>query len=59
MRTLARRIGHLRYAVFGPRRPQADALPWITYDDMMADLPQARWIAERIRHDGAADRPFG
>jgi DNA-binding transcriptional LysR family regulator len=50
MRTLARRIGLLNYAVFGPNG-STDAIPWITYDDMMADLPQARWVAEQIRSE--------
>jgi DNA-binding transcriptional LysR family regulator len=56
MRTLARRIGHLTYAVYGPRGHRAERLPWITYEDMMADLPQARWIASRTaaKGDGAA-----
>jgi hypothetical protein len=27
-------------------------LSWVTYDDLMADLPQARWIAEQIKIDG-------
>jgi DNA-binding transcriptional LysR family regulator len=56
--TLARRVGHLEYAVFGPPGLEADELPWITYDDLMADLPQARWIAEQIQRDGSADPPL-
>jgi DNA-binding transcriptional LysR family regulator len=46
---LARRIGHVAYAVYGPRR-KARALPWITYDEGFAHLPQARWI-EKERGD--------
>ncbi len=45
---LSRRVGRLRYAVYGPAGltpAEACALPWITYDDRMAGLPQARWIA--------------
>jgi DNA-binding transcriptional LysR family regulator len=42
---LARRIGRLDYAVYGPRRRKADALPWITYEEGLSHLPQARWIA--------------
>lgn len=43
---LARRIARLDYAVFGPARARRTAtLPWITYEDGLAHLPQARWIA--------------
>jgi DNA-binding transcriptional LysR family regulator len=49
-RVLARRVGTLRYEVYaaascGAR--DASTLPWISYDDTMAHLPQARWIAAR------------
>jgi len=42
---LARRIGRLDYAVYAARRRKADALPWITYEEGLSHLPQARWIA--------------
>jgi len=42
---LVRRIGELDYAVYGPRRRDAEKLPWITYEDGSSHLPQARWIA--------------
>lgn len=45
---LARRLGHVAYAVYGPRRRAK--VPWITYDESLAHLPQARWI-ERSRGD--------
>lgn len=54
VRAIARRIGRLDYAVYGPSRHPAETLPWITYDDRMADLPQSRWIAERTAHDHTA-----
>lgn len=41
---LARRLGQLDYAVYAPARKSGD-LPWITYDDSLSHLPQARWIA--------------
>jgi DNA-binding transcriptional LysR family regulator len=41
---LARRIGRLDYAVYAPAR-KSGALPWITYDESLSHLPQARWIA--------------
>jgi DNA-binding transcriptional LysR family regulator len=45
---LARRIARLDYAVFGPARTRrAAALPWITYEEGLAHLPQARWIASQ------------
>ncbi len=43
----ARRIGQLGYSVYASReystREVAD-LPWITYDETMAHIPQAQWI---------------
>ena len=53
-RNLARRIGDLDYAVFGPARPDADRLPWVTYEDSLTDLPQARWITAQLNAEGAA-----
>ncbi len=44
---LTRRLGDLAYAVYGPAGTPVDALPWITYEDGMAHLPQNRWMAER------------
>ena len=44
----ARRIGLLPYAVYASREHELSVtprLPWVTYDDSMAHLPQARWIA--------------
>jgi DNA-binding transcriptional LysR family regulator len=76
---VARRIGRLDYAVYGPspdlpspaeagsakagelRRTSgpgdgdADALPWITYEEGLDELPQAKWIAAATR--GAATPP--
>jgi DNA-binding transcriptional LysR family regulator len=51
----ARRVGTLRYASYAmtscsPR--EARLLPWITYEEAMAHLPQARWIASyAVDHD--------
>jgi len=45
---IARRIGVLRYAVYvatDQSAREASKLPWITYDEAMAHLPQASWIA--------------
>ena len=45
---LARRIGHLDYAAYGPRRRAPERLPWITYEEGLSHLPQARWMAANI-----------
>ncbi len=46
---VARRIGRLDYAVYGARDRDAEALPWITYEQDMDELPQAQWIAAATR----------
>jgi DNA-binding transcriptional LysR family regulator len=58
---VARRIGRLDYSVYGPslqeglrpkggpRDADSDALPWITYEEGLAELPQAKWIAAATR----------
>jgi len=60
-RIIARRIGRLGYAAYAashlpaPDLPgQITDLPWLTYEDGMAYLPQARWIAGVARKDGYA-----
>jgi len=50
--TLARRIGRLDYAAYGPAGADAAGLPWIGYDDSMADLPPAKRTAELAARDG-------
>jgi DNA-binding transcriptional LysR family regulator len=47
-KVIARRVGTLRYGVYAAAScPARDAatLPWVTYDEALAHLPQARWIA--------------
>ena len=44
----ARRIGTLQYDVYASASfsaREASRLPWVTYDEAMAHLPQARWVA--------------
>jgi DNA-binding transcriptional LysR family regulator len=53
---LARRIGRLDYAVYGPRRRNAEELPWITYEEGSSHLPQARWLAAAA--GGSATAPI-
>ena len=43
---LARRVGQVAYAVYGSRKRGAQCLPWITYEEGLRHLPQARWIAK-------------
>ncbi len=43
--TLARRIGRLDYAVYGPRGSRARNLPWIGYEEGSAHIAPARWLA--------------
>ncbi len=53
----ARRIGHLEYGVYASHEVLADDvshLPWITYEDAMAHIPQARWVARTARGRGDA-----
>lgn len=54
VRAITRRIGRLEYGVYGPGQGPTEALPWITYEDGMADLPQRRWVAERSDESASA-----
>jgi DNA-binding transcriptional LysR family regulator len=51
----ARRVGTMRYYVYASAScsaREAKMLPWVTYDEAMAHLPQARWIAATaVRND--------
>lgn len=43
----ARRIGQLDYSVYSSRdysAREAACMPWITYDETLAHMPQAQWI---------------
>ncbi len=54
-RVVARRVGTLRYEVYAAAScsaRKANMLPWITYDEAVAHLPQARWIAATIAGSG-------
>lgn len=59
---VARRIGLLRYEVYAAASLPAAAtaaLPWVTYDEAFAHLPQARWIAAALaRPEGGAAARF-
>ncbi len=49
---LCRRIGAIAYGVYGARGSAGQTLPWLTYDEAHAHLPQARWIARHGRGSG-------
>lgn len=51
---LARRLGQLDYAVYGARDGSPPRLPWITYEEGLAHLPQARWIEMAGRGEAMA-----
>jgi DNA-binding transcriptional LysR family regulator len=44
---ICRRIGTISYAVYAAKGKHATNLPWITYEEGYAHLPQARWVARR------------
>jgi DNA-binding transcriptional LysR family regulator len=52
---LTRRMGYLDYAVYGPIGQSSDSLPWITYEEGLSHLPQARFVEKAMRSgaDGA------
>jgi DNA-binding transcriptional LysR family regulator len=48
----ARRIGALKYAAYtstAVKLRDVQHLPWITFDEAMSHLPQARWIARAVK----------
>jgi DNA-binding transcriptional LysR family regulator len=48
----ARRIGAVKYAAYtstAVKLRDVRRLPWITFDEAMSYLPQARWIARAVR----------
>jgi len=55
MRVKARRMGVLHYATYAAAacpKPATSSLPWVSYDETMAELPQARWIDTAIKRTG-------
>ena len=53
-KVVARRIATLDYAVYvaAGQREQAESLPWLVYEEAMAHLPHARWIAAQAEKSG-------
>ncbi|HEX2653365.1 MAG TPA: LysR family transcriptional regulator [Xanthobacteraceae bacterium] len=44
---LARRVGMVGYGVFARRGIDPNTLPWIGFDETLADLPEAQWLAKQ------------
>lgn len=44
---LARRVATLTYGVFAARGTERESLPWIGFDETLAELPEARWLSRR------------
>ena len=44
---LARRIATVTYCAYARRGLAGDSLPWIGFDETLADTPEARWLARR------------
>jgi DNA-binding transcriptional LysR family regulator len=44
---LARRIATVTYGVYARRGVDGMSLPWIGFDETLAELPEARWLAQR------------
>lgn len=44
---LARRVATLSYGVLVRRGSERESLPWVGFDETLADLPEARWLAKR------------
>ncbi|NIA69134.1 LysR family transcriptional regulator [Pelagibius litoralis] len=61
MRVKARRVEGLRYAPYAAAshdKMGAASLPWVTYEETMAHLPQARWMAAMVRKDSGQAAPL-
>lgn len=57
---IARCIGSLGFSVFAARslsQSQCRKLPWVGYEDAMAHLPQAKWLARTLKRSG--EKPAG
>jgi DNA-binding transcriptional LysR family regulator len=51
-RALARRLATFGFAVYGPAGRKPSSLPWITFEEGMATLPQAVWITRAMKREG-------
>jgi DNA-binding transcriptional LysR family regulator len=48
---LCQRVGEIEYATFTAVGTRPGDLPWLTYEDSTANVPQARWIASVRRQE--------
>jgi len=57
-KVVAKRIATLDYAIYvaAGRERQAKSLPWIVYEEAMAHLPHARWIAAQAEISGRSSQ---
>lgn len=55
---LAKRLGDLEYAIYVPCGWNEKDLRWISYEEGMRHLPQARWIEQAERQETAAPASF-
>lgn len=51
-RAIVKHIGTMHYGVYAARKAAKRPLPWIAYDERLADLPQAKWITEQAGREG-------
>ncbi|WP_299620681.1 LysR family transcriptional regulator [Pelagibius sp.] len=61
MQVKTRLVGRLDFAAYTAAEQSNDAArsqPWITYDETMAHLPQARWLEAAIRKEGSKAAPL-
>lgn len=52
---IARKLGDLTYGVFTASFIDPETVPWISYDQAMQSLPQAKWIRDHAISDGAVN----
>ena len=56
-RTVARRLARLSHGAYGPAVGPPD-LPWVTYEEGMAALAPARWMAKAMAAEGIGAAPI-
>lgn len=51
---LCRKIGELAFSVYAAADRAPEALPWVTYEDRISHLPQARWVETHVKRSDLA-----
>lgn len=54
----ASKVATLAYGVYAAASRKPDTLGWLTYDEAMAHVPQARWIAKTLRGQAGGFSPL-